>query len=217
MTLTEQGPLAVTQIPAPQGWYASTGKRAFDLLIVAPLVLLVTPVLALTWVALRLELGRGVILAQNRIGRDGAVFSMYKFRTMERSRRRSVAGDRQGPDRRDGHKKATDPRHTTLGRTLRKFSIDELPQLLNVLRGDMSLVGPRPQLAEVASATFRAHPRHLVRPGLTGAFQVSTLRSGGDLDAGLDLDADYVANLTFRSDLAVLLATFAALVRGTGT
>ncbi len=223
MTFTEPRAAAAVVATAPTSWYRAAGKRLVDLLIVIPLLLLALPVLALAALALRIKLGPGIVLRQRRIGRNATVFRMYKFRTMEHSRRASTADrrdDSDGPrdtDRRNGHKSSTDPRHTGLGRTLRKFSVDELPQLVNVLRGDMSLVGPRPQMADVASATFRAHPRHLVRPGLTGPFQVSSLRASGNLDAGLDIDLNYVEHLTFRSDLAFLFGTLLALVRGTGS
>ena len=216
MTFTEQRTVAVAAVRPQTNWYAAGGKRLFDLVIVIPLLVVSAPVLLLAAAALRVKLGPGILLRQERIGRDAVPFEMFKFRTMEHSRRVAPYDGWSGPDRRTGHKSSTDPRHTTLGRMLRKFSVDELPQLLNILRGDMSLVGPRPQVAAVASPSFRAHVRHQVRPGLTGPFQVSPLRSGGNLDAGLGIDADYVENLTLRSDLRFLLGTVTALVGGTG-
>jgi lipopolysaccharide/colanic/teichoic acid biosynthesis glycosyltransferase len=201
----------------PTGWYASGGKRAIDVVVVIPLLVLAAPVLTATAVALRIKLGPGIVLRQERIGRHAAPFAMYKFRTMELSRRTVSPEMWDGPDRRRGHKRASDPRHTTLGRMLRKFSIDELPQLVNVLKGDMSLVGPRPQLIAVASPSFRAHRRHQIRPGLTGPFQVSALRAEGDLEAGLDIDSSYLDNLSLRNDLRVLLSTLVALSNGTGS
>ncbi len=114
----------------------------------------------------------------------------------------------RGPERRTRHKSCDDPRHTPYGRFLRATSLDELPQLFNVLRGQMSLVGPRPELVEVAEREgFVDHPRHLARPGLTGPFQVSPLRSANRISAGLHLDVRYVADITLRRDLAILART----------
>lgn len=217
MTFTEHRTEEVTSATeSPSGWYASGGKRALDVVAVIPILLAASPFLLAGAVALRIKLGPGILLRQTRVGRSAEEFEMLKFRTMEHSRRVERPDNFDGTDRRNTHKSASDPRHTRLGRMLRKFSIDELPQLFNVLKGDMSLVGPRPQLAERASASFRAHPRHLVRPGLTGPFQVSPLRSHGDLDAGLDIDAGYVDSLNLRGDLAFLFGTLFALVKGTG-
>ena len=219
MTFTEHRTAEATAAAtSPSGWYASGGKRVLDIAAVVPIIVAASPVLVIAAFALRIKLGPGIVLRQTRVGRNAAEFGMLKFRTMEHSRRNQVAADAfAGEDRRNTHKSTSDPRHTRLGRMLRKFSIDELPQLFNVLKGDMSLVGPRPQLAERASASFRAHPRHLVRPGLTGPFQVSPLRSQGDLDAGLHIDEAYVDSLNMRSDLSFLGSTMVALVKGTGS
>lgn len=217
MTFTENRPVALAATREPAGWYAGGGKRMIDLAIVLPLLIMGAPVLLVSAAALRSRLGPGIVLRQERIGRDARPFTMYKLRTMEHSRRTMPRDRWDGPDRRTGHKNDDDPRHTRMGRLLRKFSIDELPQLFNVLKGDMSLVGPRPQVAAVASASFRAHPRHNVRPGLTGPFQVSPLRREGNLDNGLAIDAVYVETLNFRSDLRFLLSTVTALVGGTGS
>ncbi len=216
MTFTDDRVARQTAATSPSGWYASGGKRVLDLAAVLPIIAVAAPVLATAAVALRIKLGPGILLRQTRVGRNAEEFEMLKFRTMEQTRRLIEPDGFNGEDRRSSHKSITDPRHTRLGRTLRKFSIDELPQLFNVLKGDMALVGPRPQLAVRASPSFRAHDRHLVRPGLTGPFQVSPLRSHGDLDAGLDIDHDYVESLNLRGDLAFLFGTLFALLRGTG-
>lgn len=217
MTFTEhRTEEAVSAATSPSGWYASGGKRVLDVVAVLPILLIASPFLVAGAVALRIKLGSNILIRQTRVGRSDEEFEMLKFRTMEHSRRIEHPDGFDGQDRRNTHKSSSDPRHTRLGRMLRKFSIDELPQLFNVLKGDMSLVGPRPQLAERASASFRAHPRHLVRPGLTGPFQVSPLRSQGDLDAGLDIDEGYVESLNLRSDLSFLFGTMFALVKGTG-
>ena len=200
-------------------WYHRRGKRLIDASVASLALLLTGPLLLTVMLALRWRLGPGILLHQQRVGRSGIPFGMLKLRTMEASRRESEAatGSYDGPERRTTHKSTADPRHTRLGRLVRKFSIDELPQLWNVVRGDMSLVGPRPELDAVATDAFRSHPRHLVRPGLTGPYQVSELRAAGDLTPGLDLDAGYAANVTFFGDMAYLARTVSALVRGTGS
>lgn len=157
------------------------------------------------------------MIAQDRIGRDGRTFAMYKFRSMLKDRRQAQV-EFIGPDRRRNHKSDGDPRHRPFGRVLRRSSLDELPQFWNVLRGDMSLVGPRPELASVAREQgLVAHPRHLVRPGLTGPFQISELRSTGDLRLGLSMDVDYVMSPGALVDLRLIAKTFTALLRRTGS
>jgi lipopolysaccharide/colanic/teichoic acid biosynthesis glycosyltransferase len=121
-----------------------------------------------------------------------------------------------GIDRRLFHKSCDDPRHTSVGMFLRRYSLDELPQLVNVLKGDMSLVGPRPELVSIASPDFLRHVRHSERPGMTGLFQLSPLRSIGAIPAGLDLDDDYVRSVSLRRDLGILGRTITTVVRGTG-
>ncbi|NNE97060.1 MAG: sugar transferase [Acidimicrobiales bacterium] len=196
--------------------YERVIKRFLDIVIAGGLLLLVSPILAITWIALRVKLGPGVILTQERIGLNSEPFQMLKLRTMHNDRRSgSVRYD--GQDRRVTHKSPNDPRHTALGRFLRSVSIDEIPQLFNVLRGEMSLVGPRPEICYVAKKNgILDHPRHLVRPGLTGLFQTSGLRSRADLSEGLHLDMAYVMNLSFRTDMKILFRTVGALVRRTG-
>ncbi len=166
---------------------------------------------------LRINLGRGIVLRQTRVGRHGKNFEMLKFRTMLPSRRQS-RDTYHGPDRRTSHKVPHDPRHTTVGRWLRKVSLDEVPQLLNVVRGEMSLVGPRPEMAAVVDQHgLRAHERHTVRPGLTGAWQVGQRAQHVPLHECFDGDLDYVRNITLRNDLAIVWHTFGAIVRGTGS
>lgn len=198
------------------GWYGTWGKRGLDVVLCVMAFPFFAVLFAAGWSLLRLSLGPGVILRQRRIGRNGEAYDCLKFRTMRPDRRRARA-PYDGPERRVVHKTDADPRHTRIGRCFRKHSIDELPQFWNVLRGDMSLVGPRPEMESQANAEFIAHPRHLVRPGLTGPFQISELRSGGNLRAGLDLDHGYVQEITLRRDLALLRATVGAIRRGTGS
>jgi lipopolysaccharide/colanic/teichoic acid biosynthesis glycosyltransferase len=194
--------------------YSRYGKRALDVVIAATSLLLLSPVFVTLAVLVRLNLGPGgIIYRQHRVGRDGVPFQIYKFRSMLPDRR-----CRQQPyvgrERRQVHKSDCDPRHTRFGRFIRARSLDELPQLVNVLRGDMSLVGPRPELVTVASEEgFLKHPRHRERPGITGSFQVSPLRARNRIAVGLHLDIAYVADVRFRKDLVILARTAGVLVR----
>jgi lipopolysaccharide/colanic/teichoic acid biosynthesis glycosyltransferase len=194
-------------------------KRPMDVLIALGALFILAPILFMTWLSIRVMLGKGVLLTQERIGRNGEVFNMLKFRTMRHDRRGSPDGDAfGGNDRRMTHKSGDDPRHTPLGRFLRGASIDELPQLMNVLRGDMSIVGPRPEMHYVAKRDgIVHHPRHVVRPGLTGAFQVSGLRSSEGLLQGLHLDLAYVMDLSFTTDIRIIFKTIGVLVKRTGS
>lgn len=192
--------------------YARYGKRLLDVSVSAVALLLLLPIIALIAIAVRIKLGPGgVIFRQERVGMDGVPFTIYKFRSMLPDRRVSD-GPYIGIERRRIHKSDHDPRHTPFGKMLRASSMDELPQLFNVLKGDMSLVGPRPELVSVATRDgFLRHPRHLARPGITGSFQVSELRSRNRIAAGLHLDVAYVADIRVRSDLAIMARTVAVL------
>lgn len=192
--------------------YSTTFKRGVDLVLATTGVIMFSPLLLLLVLLVRVNLGKGgVIYRQKRVGRDGKAFDILKFRSMMPDRR---LGGRAyiGPERRKTHKSAEDPRHTPFGRFLRSSSLDELPQLFNVIKGDMSLIGPRPELVTVAKREgFLIHPRHLERPGITGLFQVSELRAGNRISSGLHLDVAYVANIRFRSDMKILFKTFFVL------
>lgn len=189
------------------GWYPRWGKRAFDIAVSATILLLVAPVMSVVWLVLRITLGQDVVITQDRIGRNGEPFGMFKFRTMHWSRRgRALPFD--GPDRRVSHKNDHDPRHTPVGRALRKVSLDELPQLMNVLVGDMSLVGPRPELVDIVdSIGERGHRRHSVRPGMTGEWQVTGRQDGMLLHECFDDDLPYLDRVRLSNDLGIMLRT----------
>jgi lipopolysaccharide/colanic/teichoic acid biosynthesis glycosyltransferase len=195
--------------------YGSVVKPAIDFVGAAVLLLTLLPVFAVVGVAVRVRLGRGVIYRQVRVGRRGRPFTMYKFRSMQPDRRKGqVPFD--GVDRRLCHKRDDDPRHTELGRFLRKARLDELPQLLNVLMGHMSLVGPRPELTQVVERYESwQHARHAVKPGLTGFWQVSD-RATGLAFEGIDLDLDYLREVSFLTDCRVMLRTIPVALRRTG-
>jgi len=183
------------QSPAPSPLYA-LGKRTFDLVLALTLLVLLSPLLALVAVAVRVTLGAPVLFAQTRPGRFGAPFRIYKFRTM-RAPTPGAAGD-----------PSTDAaRLTRLGVLLRKLSLDELPELWNVVRGEMSLVGPRPLLLQYLPLySVRQSRRHEVRPGITGWAQVNG-RNALDWPERLELDVWYVEHAGFLLDLRILLRT----------
>jgi exopolysaccharide biosynthesis polyprenyl glycosylphosphotransferase len=192
-------------------------KEVLDAGGAAALLLVLAPVLLVIAVAVRLTTSGPALYRQERIGRDGRPFSMLKFRTMvegaERMVPRCVTKD-------DGNgvlfKLRHDPRVTPIGKLLRRLSLDELPQLLNVLRGQMSLVGPRPPLAsEVERYAFDMHRRFLVKPGITGLWQVSG-RSDLSWDDSVRIDVRYVENWSLMFDFMILWKTFGAVLRGRG-
>lgn len=197
--------LLVPKVTAYNRWL----KRPLDVVLATVLLVALLPVLAVIALSIPIMLGPGgIIFRQQRVGRDGKPFTIYKFRSMLADRRTTGNPYYIGPERRQRHKCSNDPRHTPFGRFLRATSLDELPQLMNILRGEMSLVGPRPELIEVARQEgFAEHPRHLTRPGLTGMFQVSPLRSSNRIAAGLHLDLQYVVDIGFRRDLKILVKT----------
>jgi exopolysaccharide biosynthesis polyprenyl glycosylphosphotransferase len=192
-------------------------KESFDRTSAAVGVLLLLPVLLLVGLAVGLTSRGGVFFRQERVGRDGQTFQMLKFRSM-------VAGaDRLVPDLASGSdgngvlfKLRADPRITRVGKVLRRYSLDELPQLLNVVRGDMSLVGPRPPLpAEVERYGFDMRRRFLVKPGITGLWQVSG-RSDLSWDDSVRIDVRYVENWSLAFDFMILWKTVGAVFRGSG-
>jgi len=192
------------------GRYERLVKPVMDRVGASVLLVLALPVLAVVWVAVLVVLGRPVVLRQARVGRGGHVFDVYKFRTMHPDRRRQ---DRPVPvDRRLTHKHPEDPRLVPLGRFMRKWSLDELPQLLNVLRGEMSLVGPRPELVSVVNRHYAPwqHARHQVKPGVTGLWQVTDRGTGEEMYKNTVTDLRYLQRITLLGDIKILLLTLPA-------
>ena len=191
--------------------YCFVLKRWIDAGCAGLLLVLLSPLLVLIAVAVRLEAKGPVIFRQVRVGLHGRTFVMYKFSTMVPDRRKAQRPF-NGPDRRVHHKTVNDPRITRVGRFLRRTSLDELPQLVNVLRGEMSLVGPRPELPHIVTryAPWQ-HRRHLVKPGITGWWQVEG-RGVQPMYEHTDLDLYYVANQSFSLDTAILLRTIVVLL-----
>lgn len=203
-----------------QTMYIRRVKPVLDRIGAAILIVILAPVFLAVALLVRLKLGPGVIFIQSRVGRGGRVFGIYKFRTMapDRRLRREPEAIPSAGDRRLTHKSADDPRHTALGRVLRKLALDELPQLFNVLKGDMSLVGPRPELTEVV-ARYEPwqHLRHQVKPGVTGLWQVSG-RGSMLAHEATHLDLEYITKASLIGDLWLLAATsWVLLMRRSGT
>jgi lipopolysaccharide/colanic/teichoic acid biosynthesis glycosyltransferase len=168
-------------------------KRFFDLLVASFVLLITSPLLAVVWLVVRLRLGKPAIFRQTRPGYLARPFTLYKFRTMTTERDA------------DGHLLPDGRRLTKLGRFLRTTSLDELPELVNVLRGEMSLVGPRPLLMEyVELYSTEQRRRHDMPPGLTGPVQISG-RNALSWEQKFALDTEYVDRYSFRNDLKILV------------
>ena len=176
-------------------------RRAVDVLVAAVAGIVLSPVAALAALAVRVRLGRPVLFRQRRVGLGGAEFEIVKFRTM---RPESYPGE---PDA---------ERDTRVGRALRATSVDELPQLWNIARGDMSLIGPRPTLPEqVAHYSSRQHGRHAIRPGLTGWAQVNG-RNSISWPERIELDLYYIQHRSLALDARIVGRTLLRLVRRDG-
>lgn len=197
---------------------ALTVKRLVDIVCSFSALLVATPVMLAVALAIRMESDGPVIYRSDRIGRRGTVFPCFKFRTMVRDaekHRKSL----DALNERDGvlFKVTNDPRITRVGRFLRKYSLDELPQFFNVLRGEMSIVGPRPPLPHEVEQYKLEHMRRLeVLPGVTGLWQVEARRDGS-FEKYIALDTAYVENWSFWLDLKILARTADVVLRGTGT
>ncbi len=201
-------------IERPHGIYVRVVKPTFDRVVGFCIFVVLLPLTAVVALAVRLSLGSPVFFRQRRVGRDNREFDVYKFRTMGQDRRREAAPVPQ--DRRQTHKSDRDPCHTRVGRFLRKWSLDELPQFWNVVCGDMSLVGPRPELIEIVSRYEPwQHQRHFVKPGLTGLWQVKG-RGTGMMHLHTDVDLEYIEQMGPVTDLKILLLTIPATLRRSG-
>ncbi|WP_248580516.1 sugar transferase [Nocardioides sp. InS609-2] len=206
------------EVGAPRpGRIDRVGKAVLDRVAAAAILMMSMPVLIACAVAIRLESPGPAVFKQTRVGRDGTPFTMYKLRSMScdaEERKAELAELNEGNGRL--FKMKQDPRVTRVGGLLRKTSLDELPQMINVMRGEMSLVGPRPALpGEVAQYNDDERRRLAVRPGLTGLWQVSG-RSDLSHDESVRLDLEYTDNWDLGEDLRIGLKTFAAVTRSSG-
>jgi exopolysaccharide biosynthesis polyprenyl glycosylphosphotransferase len=192
-------------------------KAVFDRAVAGAAIILTAPLIVFVAMAIKIADGGPALFRQTRVGKDGRTFTVYKFRTMvlDAEDRKAHLADR---NEHDGvlFKIRGDPRITKVGRWLRRWSVDELPQLINVLRGDMSMVGPRPALPDEA-ARYHQHVRRrlMVKPGITGLWQVNG-RSDLSWDESVRLDLRYVENWSFVLDLQILWKTLSAVLRGSG-
>lgn len=199
-------------------WSAYAVKRAIDVLVAVAAILLLLPLFAVTYLAVRLTSKGPAFFSQTRVGRDGRHFAFYKFRSMyvDAEARKAALLARNESAGGVIFKMRDDPRITPVGRVLRKFSIDELPQLWNVLRGDMTLVGPRPPVpSEVAQYTLEERKRLNVIPGLTCTWQISG-RSDIPFQEQVRLDKEYIRTHGVWNDLKILLRTVPAILSGRG-
>lgn len=189
-------------------------KRSFDVFAATVIAILISPILIIVAIAVSWTSVGPILYKSERIGLNGKPFRMLKFRSMRVGADKELKAllEAQGTSEKPLFKVKDDPRITPVGRFLRKYSLDELPQVFNVIGGSMSLVGPRPQIAaEVALYSEAAKRRLLTRPGITGLWQVSG-RSALDWDAAVRLDLYYVENWSLAGDIAILLKTARAVL-----
>lgn len=189
------------EIHKPYGLYEKYIKRQLDFFLSTVAVLVLSPVMFVTALLVRMKLGRPVLFIQERPGRDGKIFHIFKFRTMSNAR------DEHGELLPDGQ------RLLKCGEILRKTSMDELPEFLNIIKGDMSMVGPRPLLVRyLPRYNERQKHRHDVRPGLTGLAQVSG-RNQITWEDKLEDDVQYIEKITFLRDVKILIKTMAVIFK----
>ena len=192
------------QINMHKGLYARFFKRPLDILLSSLSLIGLSPLLIIAAIQVRRKLGAPILFRQDRPGKDGKIFKLYKFRTMTDAR------DAEGnllPDK---------DRLPAFGQKIRSTSIDELPELINIIKGDMSIVGPRPLLTQYLPL-YNAHQarRHEVRPGLTGLAQANG-RNAISWEEKFDLDVQYVDNITFMMDIKIIFDTAMAVFRHEG-
>ena len=210
-------PLIHFQTPPGDRWELIL-KRVIDVVVAALLLVVLAPLMALIAALVKLSSPGPVFFVQKRVGMNGHLFDFYKFRSMYVGAEQQLEAlkehnEMQGP----AFKLRNDPRVTPIGRWLRRYSLDELPQLWNVLRGDMSLVGPRPPVPGEVSAYERRYRRRLsMRPGMTCTWQVSGRSEISDFSSWVQLDLEYIDNWSLGRDLMLLFRTIPAVIFGVG-
>lgn len=210
---------APDDITAPRpGLYRNGAKRLLDLLIVLGTAPVIVPFIALLALVVAVSQGRP-FYRQARVGRGGRVYTMWKLRSMINGADATLEAHLEADPAARAEwtrtqKLKSDPRITRIGRILRKFSLDELPQLWNVIRGDMSLVGPRPMLPE-QRALYPGQAYYRLRPGITGIWQVSERNDSSFADRA-GYDSQYDKTLSLKTDLGLLAATVRVVTKGTG-
>ncbi|GHF36687.1 sugar transferase [Seohaeicola zhoushanensis] len=198
--------------------YETAGKRILDITLVLASLPVVLPVILLMAALVALD-GHNPFYSQNRVGRFGQIFRIYKLRTMIPNAKASLEDYlAKNQDARQewevNQKLRNDPRITRIGQFLRRSSLDELPQLFNVLLGDMSLVGPRPMMIE-QTPLYPSMSYYMLRPGVTGSWQVSE-RNASTFAARAGFDTEYSRSISFWLDIKILMRTILVVVRGTG-
>lgn len=184
--------------------YRKYVKRFLDIILAIIAIVITLPIFLLTGILVLIFLGKPAIFRQKRPGKDEKIFTMYKFRTMTKGKNRN------------GEMLPDELRLTKFGKFLRKTSLDEIPEFINILKGDMSFVGPRPLLIEyLPYYTKEEHHRHDVRPGLTGLAQVSG-RNLLNWNDRFKKDIEYVNDITFINDLKIVLKTFYTVIKKEG-
>lgn len=218
VTVHQLGPHPMMYIePAEQSGTSAVFKRAFDLIFSVAILIVTAPILLLVAIAIKIDSRGPVLFAQERVGHHGRTFRILKFRSMvtdaeERKKDLEADSDSAGPL----FKMTSDPRVTKVGKFIRRTALDELPQFFNVLRGDMSVVGPRPALAsEVAEWPEDLHHRLRARPGITGMWQVMG-EDRHDFDQYSKLDLYYVDNWSLFTDLSIVLRTVPSILTREG-
>jgi exopolysaccharide biosynthesis polyprenyl glycosylphosphotransferase len=192
-------------------------KRVFDLIFATLFLLIFSPVLLLIAILVLLSSGWPILYSQTRVGLNGKTFKFYKFRSMVKNADQRLS-EAENLHKRDHviFKSKDDPRVTPIGKILRKYSLDELPQFFNVLNNSMSVVGPRPALTREVSLYNSTYERRLnAKPGITGPWQISG-RSDLDLQTSISLDLNYLTNWSFTRDLWIIIATVGAIFKGKG-
>lgn len=193
-----------TTIIKPKGFYERYIKRLQAIVLSLIAIIILSPILLITYLLVRVKFGKPVIFIQKRVGKDGKVFDLYKFRTMTNQRGK------------DGKLLPDDQRLTSFGKKLRSTSLDELPELFNILKGDMALIGPRPLLVKYLPLyNDEQARRHEVRPGLTGYAQVNG-RNAITWEDRFKLDVEYVDNVTFLNDWKIIFKTIKTVFKREG-
>jgi lipopolysaccharide/colanic/teichoic acid biosynthesis glycosyltransferase len=215
----------ISSLPAAESRTSAIACRLLDLTVAALLIVLLAPLFAVLAVAITIDSRGSVIFSQRRVGRGGRLFTVHKFRTMQSEASpenhkdyvlQLIDGAEDTGDDGELFKLSADSRVTRVGRVLRKSSLDELPQLWNVLRGEMSLVGPRPTIEyEVEKYPPSWFARFAVRPGMTGLWQVSG-RSKLTYEQMIQLDIEYARNRSLWANLRILVLTIPAVLFGRG-
>nr|WP_260866345.1 sugar transferase [Paenibacillus xylanexedens] len=204
--LVKEGNAALLEQPYSQrvGGYTDVIKPFADFVIAVLLLLITLPVMVLSAILIKMDSKGPVIFKQERYGKNGVKFNIYKFRTMH------TDAPKYGLSPTDSY----DPRITRLGRILRKTSLDELPQLLNIIKGDMSFIGPRPEMKRIVEECYTdlERRRFLVKPGITGLWQVSEARKQ-PIHHNLQYDFHYISNVSIKMDITIIFKTIGVMIK----